>query len=147
MEHKDNYLVPQISPRTVRKQSRNLKHTVPKSWNGSHGHSRPHTTQAIWIKPSRRKPLPLGGFVKTSQLRSLCQSLAMRMNSSYCSAETASPIVRKFREKVESLSLSNSLFFFLFLFYPFLFSHPTVWSKMGQELVLSLATCPIFIGS
>ena len=49
MAHKDNYLVPKISPRTVRKQSQNLKHTVPKSWNGSHGHSQPHTTQAIWM--------------------------------------------------------------------------------------------------
>ena len=72
-------------------------------------------------------------FVETPQLWSLCEALAVRMNSSSCSTKTAGPIAGKSREKVVSFSLKLSLFLpFLFLFLSPSPLHPTIWSKLGQ---------------
>ena len=113
-----------------------------------HSHFRPHNSQNyfhVFLNkeyPSRRRPLPLG----------VCRNSTIPVPTrSSCSGDQlclVSPgfdgsIVGKFREKVDP-SLSKTLSFFPSIFSSF-FS--LIQSVGSRELVPSLATCHISIGS
>ena len=107
-----------------------------------------HTTLRVESNQSRRRP--------TSW--SFCQNspTPVSMRSPFREVELflllrLKPRYRFLRNLERRWSLSSLPLSFLnppFLFFSLLlFPHPTVWSKMGQGLVLSLATCPLFNGS
>ena len=111
---------------------------------GQHNH---HTTLRVESNQSRRRPTSRS-LLKLLNSGLYVMPLSRGWALPLAPPETFGPIVGKFREKVESLSLKLSLFkspCFVFCHLPS--PHPTVWSKMGQGLVLSFATCPLFNGS
>ena len=88
-----------------------------------------------------RRPLP-SGVVETPQNR--CPRIALAVGSNFAlgSSEFYSPIVGKFREKLEPLSLKIPSFSLSN------FPSQTVWEKIGVKFwVISLATCQFSIGS
>ena len=109
---------------------------------GQHNH---HTTLRVESNQSRRRPTSWS-FCQNSptpvSIRSPCREvepfLLLRLKSRF-------RFLRNLERRSPLSSLQPSFLKSpLFVFRPFHFPHPTVWSKMGQGLVLSLATCPLF---
>ena len=112
---------------------------------GQHNH---HTTLRVESNQSRRRPTSWS-FCQNSptlvSMQSPCHEIELFL------LLRLKPRFRFMRNLERRWSLSSLPLSFLnppFLFFSFLlFPHPTIWSKMGQALVLSLATCPLFNGS
>ena len=116
---------------------------------GQHNH---HTNLRVESNQSRRRPTSWS-FCQNSptpvSMRSPCNEvelfLLLRLKPRF---RFLGNLERRWRLSSLPLSFSNPSFCFLFsVFSPLPFPHPTVWSKMGQGLVLSLATCPLLNGS
>ena len=112
---------------------------------GQHNH---HTTLRVKSNQGRRRPTSWI-FCQNSptpvSMRSPCREvelfLLLRLKPRFRFLRN---LERRWSLSSLQLSFLNPPFCFLSLL-PF--PHPTVWSKMGQGLVLFLATCPLFNGS
>ena len=112
---------------------------------GQHNH---HTTLRVESNQSRRRPTSWS-FCQNSptpvSMRSPCREVELFL------LLRLKPRFRFLRNLERRWSLSSLKIPFLnpplFVFCLLPSPHPTVWSKMGQGLVLSLATCPLFNGS
>ena len=111
---------------------------------GQHNH---HTTLRVESNQSRRRPTSWS-FCQNSptpvSMRSPCREvelfLLLRLKPRFRFLRN---LERRWSISSLKLSFLNPPSCFLLPFSP----HPTSWSKMGQGLVLSLATCPLFNGS
>ena len=111
---------------------------------GQHNH---HTTLRVESNQIRRRPTSWS-FCQNSltpvSMRSPCREvelfLLLRLKPQFRFMRN---LERRWSISSLKLSFLNPPSCFLLPFSP----HPTAWSKMGQGLVLSLATCPLFNGS
>ena len=113
------------------------------------GKNNHHTTIRVESYQSRRRPTSLRFFQNSLTsvfLRSPCREVELFLLLHLKPSVRSSGNLE--RRWSLSLSLYKTLSFYSSFFSTiFLSSHPTTWSKMGQEIVLSLATCQIIIGS